>query len=139
MSSTELTALERAIDIAVRAHAGETDKAGATYIRHPLRLMEAMDTETERIVAVLHDVVEDADYTLDDIEAEFGTEVRTAVDHLTARDEETYTEFIERAREHEIARKVKRADLADNLDLTRVAGQDPPPKLEAYLEAYNRL
>jgi GTP pyrophosphokinase len=113
--------LERAIDIALDAYAGQTDKAGATYIRHPLRVMEAMDTETERIVAVLHDVVEDSDYTLADIEAAFGETVRDAVDALTKRDDEAYLdEFIPRAAANDIARKVKRADIEDNMDLTRL-------------------
>lgn len=61
----ELTDLDRAIEIALDAHANETGKGSEPYIRHPLRVMEAMDTETEQIVAVLHDVEEDSEWTLD--------------------------------------------------------------------------
>lgn len=114
--------LERAIEIALDAHAEQEDKAGETYIRHPLRVMKAMDTETERIVAVLHDVVEDSDYDLEGIEDEFGSEVRTAVAALTKRDGDDYLDdFIPRAADNDLARKVKRADLMDNMDLTRLS------------------
>lgn len=112
--------LERAVRIVVDAHEGQTDKAGATYIRHPLRLMEQMDTEHARVVALLHDVVEDADYTLDDIEKEFDTDIRDAVDALTKREGESYQDFIERADNNPVARRVKIVDLEDNLDITRL-------------------
>jgi GTP pyrophosphokinase len=118
--------LERAIDIAVEAHEEETDKAGETYIRHPIRIMEAVETKQERIAAVLHDVVEDADRTLEEIEEDFGPDIRDAVDALTKRkdEEESYTEFIERAAANPIARRVKIADVEDNMDLTRLDSVD---------------
>jgi len=117
--------LERAIEVALTAHTGDTDKAGATYIRHPLRLMEQMDTEAERIAAVLHDVVEDSAYRLDEIEKEFGTQIRDAVDALTRRGDEDYvTEFISRCAQNDIARAVKKADLKDNMDITRLPEVD---------------
>lgn len=114
--------LERAIEIALTAHTGDTDKTGATYIRHPLRVMGEMDSETERIVAVLHDVVEDSEYELKDIEDEFGSDVCAAVDALTKRDGEAYLEeFIPRCAQNEIACHVKQADIKDNMDLTRLS------------------
>lgn len=117
-----MNGLERAIEIALDAHAEQEDKAGATYIRHPLRVMQAMDTETERIVAVLHDVVEDSDYEPGEIEDEFGREVRAAVVTLTKHDGDDYLDdFIPRAADNDIARKVKRADVKDNMNLTRLA------------------
>ncbi|MFC7177900.1 HD domain-containing protein [Halosegnis marinus] len=116
--------LERAIEIAVDAYAGQTDKAGMTYIRHPLRVMEAVETERERVVAVLHDVVEDANYTLDEIETAFDAEIREAVDALTKRDGESYQEFIARTATNSLARQVKIADIEDNMDLTRLAELD---------------
>jgi GTP pyrophosphokinase len=117
--------LEEAIDLAVEAHAGDEDKAGATYIRHPLRVMEQVDTEDERIAAVLHDVVEDSEQTLSSIESRFGADIRDAVDALTKRDEESYLdEFIPRCAENEIARRVKQADIRDNMDLTRLPEVD---------------
>lgn len=113
--------LERAIELAVNAHAGQTDKAGATYIRHPLRVMRQMETPQERVVAVLHDVIEDTEYTPTMIEDEFGEEIRDAVEALTKRDGESYSDFIERAAANDLARKVKIADIEDNMDLTRLS------------------
>jgi hypothetical protein len=90
---------------ASEAHIKQTDKAGAPYILHPLRMMQRMDAETERIVAVLHDIVEDTPLTLDDLRAMgFSREVVEAVDCLTRRAEENYDEFIERAKSNPIAR-----------------------------------
>ncbi len=134
--------LERALEIAVDAHAGQEDKAGEPYIRHPLRVMRAMDTDTERVVAVLHDVVEDSSYALKDIEEHFGTEVRDAVDCLTKRDGDDYVEdFVARAAENDIAHRVKRADIEDNLDLTRLSDLDDDDlkRLNKYHEALRQL
>jgi GTP pyrophosphokinase len=136
--------IDRAIEIAVQAHRGDTDKAGEAYIRHPLRVMEQMDTENERIAAVLHDVVEDSDYTLTDIENEFGSEIRAAVDALTRRkeaDEDYLAEFIPRAKDNEIARSVKQADIQDNMDLTRLpeVTDDTLARLEKYHQALQQL
>jgi GTP pyrophosphokinase len=133
--------LERAISVALDAHEGDTDKAGTTYIRHPLRLMEAVDTENERIAAVLHDVVEDAEYTLDEIDQEFGSAICDAVDALTKRDNESYMEFVERSASNPIAREVKIADIEDNMDLTRLDSVDESvlKKQETYHEAWLKL
>ncbi len=133
--------LERAIQVAVEAHTGDTDKSGATYIRHPLRLMQQMDTEVERVVAVLHDVVEDTAYTLDDIEEQFGSEVRDAVDAVTKRDGEEYERLIDRAASNPIARSVKIADLEDNMDITRLDSVDAElgGRLEKYHRSWKRL
>jgi GTP pyrophosphokinase len=123
--SDDTDALEQAILFAVAAHEGDTDKADETYIRHPLRLMEKMDTKQERIVAVLHDVVEDSEYELDTIKEDFGPEIRDAVAALTKSDDEDYLEeYIPRLVKNDIARKVKAADLRDNLDLTRLSELD---------------
>lgn len=123
--SDDTDALEQAILLAVAAHEGDTDKADEIYIRHPLRLMEKMDTKQERIVAVLHDVVEDSEYELDTIKEDFGPEIRDAVAALTKSDDEDYVEeYIPRLVKNDIARKVKTADLRDNLDLTRLSELD---------------
>jgi len=113
--------LERAIALAVDAHAGQTDKAGATYIRHPLRIMQQMETPQERVVAVLHDIVEDTEYTPAMIEEEFDKEIRDAIVGLTKQDGESYFEFVERASANDLAQKVKIADIEDNMDLTRLS------------------
>lgn len=135
--------LERAIDIALDAHEGDTDKAGETYIRHPLRLMTQMDTEQERIAAVLHDVVEDSDHELQEVGEEFGTEIRDAVDALSKPDddEDYLEEYIPRVKRNEIAKAVKRADLQDNLDLTRLSevDDDACERIQKYHRALQRL
>lgn len=138
---TEMDDLERAIDMALHTHAGDEDKASVTYIRHPLRVMEAVETRKQRIVAVLHDVVEDGDKTLECIEDKFDAEIRDAVDALTKRDGESYTEFVERAAENPIARQVKIADIEDNMDLTRLESvdQDDLDRQEKYHDAWVTL
>lgn len=129
--------LEDAIILAAQAHRGMVDKAGAPYILHPLRMMLRLETPAERIAAVLHDVVEDTGWTLDDLRAEgFAEEIVTAVDHLTRREGESYMAFIRRARQHPIARQVKQRDLEDNLDRRRLA--TITPRDEARLAKYER-
>jgi (p)ppGpp synthase/HD superfamily hydrolase len=98
-----------------------SDKAGAPYILHPLRMMLRMSSETEMIAAILHDVVEDTDWTLDKLrQAGFSEEVVQVVECLTHRDQETYDEFIARVRTNAIASTVKLADLEDNMDMRRL-------------------
>lgn len=107
--------LEDAIHLAVNAHAGQRDKNGELYIYHPLRVMLAVDGELDKTVAMLHDVVEDTDVTFKEIYEKFGEEVWNAVHALTRRDGETYAEFIERCKLNPVARRVKIADIRDNL------------------------
>jgi (p)ppGpp synthase/HD superfamily hydrolase len=107
--------LEDAINFAVDAHAGQFDKSGKLYIYHPYRVMHAVDGELDKTVAILHDTVEDCDVGLGDILALFGSDVWKAVDALTRRDCETYVEFIERCKVNPVARRVKIADIKDNL------------------------
>ena len=117
-----MSTLERAIAIAAESHSGQTDKGGAPYILHPLRVMLRVEGEVARMAAVLHDVVEDTDWTLDDLRAEgFGESVVAAVDALTRRPGEVYLDFCRRAARNEVARRVKLADIDDNLDPLRVA------------------
>jgi hypothetical protein len=118
---SRLSTLEHAIALAARAHAGQVDKAGAPYILHPLRMVLRLESEEERIVAALHDVVEDCGVTLADLRAEgFSEAVVAAVESVTRRPDETYEDFVERAAANPIARRVKRADLEDNCDLSRL-------------------
>jgi (p)ppGpp synthase/HD superfamily hydrolase len=117
-----MSTLERAIAIAVEAHAGQVDKAGAPYILHPLRVMLAQRTNDARIVAVLHDVVEDCGVTFDELKAEgFSDVVVHALQSVTRGDGESYEDFVARAASNPIGREVKLADLADNSDLSRIA------------------
>ena len=134
--------LETAIGIAVEAHRGQTDRGGAPYILHPLRMMFRVQTDAERMAAVLHDVVEDTDWTLEALrERGFPDEVVTAVDHLTRRQEESYDEFVTRAAANPVARRVKLADLEDNMDVRRTGTltEDDVERLGRYLRAWRRL
>jgi (p)ppGpp synthase/HD superfamily hydrolase len=117
-----MATLGRAIAIAAQAHQEQRDKAGAPYILHPLRMMAQLRSEPEMIVAVLHDLIEDTPWTLEQLRAEgFSEDMLTAIDCLTRRDDESYEAFIERAGGNQLARRVKLADLEDNMDLRRVA------------------
>lgn len=122
MSQSLSPLLERAIAIAEQKHAGQVDKAGRPYIEHPKRVMRAMSNDAERIVAVLHDVVEDTDLTLDQRAAYgFPDYILAALDSVTRRTGETYEAFLARASNNTIGRRVKYADLQDNADLSRIA------------------
>ena len=133
-----MSTLERAIQIAAAAHAGQVDKAGQPYILHPLRVMLRVSGEHERIAAVLHDIVEDTAVTLDQLAAEgFPAEVIDAVDALTKRSGESRLVAAERAARNEVARAVKLADNAENMDLSRIAS--PTAKDYERLEEYKAV
>jgi (p)ppGpp synthase/HD superfamily hydrolase len=112
--------LPTAILLAAGWHDGQVDKAGRPYILHPLRVMLAMPDSKHMIAAVLHDVLEDCDVNPALVRTRFGGEIRDAVGALTREDGEPYGTFIERCGANSIARTVKLADLADNLDLSRL-------------------
>ena len=132
-----MATLERAILIAAQAHFGQRDKAGAPYILHPLRMMMRMESEAAMMAAVLHDVVEDSDWTLEQLRGEgFSEEILQAVDCLTNRDGETYDEFITRVCASAIARQVKIADLEDNMNVKRIG--EITPKDLTRIEKYHR-
>jgi (p)ppGpp synthase/HD superfamily hydrolase len=135
--------LDQAILIAVQAHLGQTDRVGAPYILHPLRMMFRFKSETEMIVAVLHDVVEDnPDWDFDRLrQAGFSEEIIQAVDHLTRREQETYEEFVERTNQNPLAHRVKLVDLADNMDLKRLNAltEQDQARLARYHRAWLRL
>lgn len=125
-SSRDGDLLSKAIAIAAQAHAGQVDKAGAPYILHPLRVMLLLNDYEERVAAVLHDVIEDTDLIPADLlAAGIPAEIVTALDHLTRRRGETYEDFIVRAARNPIARRVKMADLSDNMDLRRLSAPGP--------------
>lgn len=130
-----MATLERAIAIAAEAHAGQVDKGGEPYILHPLRVMLRMTSSTERMAAVLHDVVEDTSVTLDFLRAEgFPLEVLSAVDALTKRRGESRIAAAHRAKQDPVARLVKLADNAENMDLSRIA--EPTERDYARVEEY---
>lgn len=113
--------LDQAIAIAAKAHVGQVDKAGQPYILHPLRLMFRFKSEAEMIVAVMHDVVEDSAFTLDELKNfGFSDDILAAIECLTKRNGESYESFVSRVLQNDLARKVKVEDIKDNLDLTRL-------------------
>ncbi|MCK2000318.1 GTP pyrophosphokinase [[Brevibacterium] frigoritolerans] len=110
-----------AIDIAKKYHQGQVDKGGNPYIDHPMAVMDRLETIEEKIVGVLHDIVEDTVLTLEDLlELGFPEFIVEAIDSVTRRDDETRGEFIKRAKQNAIGRKVKIADILDNMNLDRI-------------------
>jgi len=131
--------LEDGIILATNAHRGQKDRNDEPYIMHPLRVAAQLWGYDERMVAVLHDVIEDTTVTLDDLRhAGYPDHVVAAVDAISKRKEtnEPYSKYIQRVRASPLATKVKIADLCDNANLRRL------PKVEAYdlrrLDRYNR-
>ena len=134
--------LARAVATAAIAHQDQRDKAGAPYILHPIRLMMRGQTINEQIVAVLHDVVEDSDWTLDQLAAEgFPPKIITALDCLTRRPEETYDQFLDRVLTNSLAIHVKLYDLEDNMTLTRLdqLSDKDLQRLQRYHQAHQRV
>lgn len=131
--------LEVAIKIAVEAHRGQLDKAGQPYILHPLRVMLSLSDEKDRIVGVLHDVIEDTNITYDYLIAngfEGQREILEALKSVTKEEDETYNEFIERVALNSIGKRVKLADLQDNMDLSRI--QKPTEKDYERIKRYKK-
>ena len=120
MIYTELT--NKAMRIAYDAHAGQLDKCGQPYIFHPFHVAEQMDDEASTCVALLHDVVEDSDVTLDDLAREFPSDVVEGVRLMTHEPAVDYFDYVRAIKGHPLAQKVKLADLAHNSDETRFAG-----------------
>lgn len=132
-----MSTLEKAIIIAAKAHEGQLDKAGESYILHPLRVMARMTTGEGRIAAVLHDVVEDSDVTLEMLREEgFSQAILAAVDALTKRKGEDYPAYIARAAANPLGRVVKLVDLEDNCNMVRIA--KPQARDYERLEKYRR-
>jgi (p)ppGpp synthase/HD superfamily hydrolase len=134
--------LAHAIALAAEAHKHQKDRGGKAYILHPLRLMVKMTDENAMMAAVLHDVVEDTEWTLDELRAEgFSDDIVFAVDCLTQRAGEPYPALIQRAKQSPIAVRVKIADLEDNMDvkrLERVNAHDTD-RLQKYHAAWREL
>ncbi|WP_271894336.1 GTP pyrophosphokinase [Candidatus Phyllobacterium onerii] len=137
-----MTSLEQAISIAASAHAGYLADDEEPYIFHPLRVMLALDAEDERIVGILHDVVEKTPWTLDNLRSEgLPGHILEAIDSVSRRQGEEYFDFVLRTRENSLGRRVKIADLKDNIEKVRSHLEDPGAreKLAKYEEALARL
>ena len=122
--------IRKALRIAKEAHGITKDRGGADYIFHPIRVALGCETAEEKVVALLHDVVEDTHITLDDLRKELPPHIINAVDAITRREGETYEDFVQRTKLDPIARKVKILDLLDNLDESRM----PSPATEDDME-----
>lgn len=127
---------ELALQIAQKAHAGQVDKAGKDYILHPMTVASYMDTDTEKAIAYLHDVLEDTDVTVDALREIFPNEIVDTLITLTHRKDESYFEYIQRVSKSKLAKKVKVADLLHNLDITRI--KEPTKQDYERLEKYKK-
>ncbi len=130
--------LDLAIVIAGKAHTDQFDKAGKPYISHPLSVMAQMDTLESKIVAVLHDAIEDSNLTITDLVKQgFPDFITEAIAAITKLEGETYENYILRVKSNAIAHKVKIADVMHNLDITRIA--NPTEKDFQRLEKYKKV
>ena len=133
---------KKAMKLCYEAHKDQVDKSGLPYVFHPAHVAEQMTDEATTIVALLHDVVEDTDYTLEDLAAEgFGKEILEAVALMTHEDDVPYLDYVAKLKDNPIARAVKLADLAHNSDLSRIGEIDDETRqrLEKYKKATTLL
>lgn len=135
--------LKVAIELAISAHDGEFDKHnGRPFIEHPFRVMNAGQTLEEKIVGVLHDVIENTEWTLDQLsEKGFSGEIVDGVDAMSKRENEPYDDYMQRVLKNPVAKRVKMNDLTDNMDIRRlsVVGNEDIDRLNKYLKAYKQL
>ena len=133
---------DKALQIAIRAHKGQKDKAGHDYILHPIRVSERCDDPRAKIVALLHDTIEDTDVTADYLREEgFTEEIVEAVLAVTHSEGEEYDDYVRRAAQNELGRMVKRADLEDNMDIRRLPEltDRDVERLRKYLRAWQYI
>jgi GTP diphosphokinase / guanosine-3',5'-bis(diphosphate) 3'-diphosphatase len=117
-----MSTLEQAIILAATKHEGQLDKAGKPYILHPMAVMASVSNIDEKIVAILHDVLEDTDVTVDDLyDIGFSTEIVAAIVALTKQKGESRIEAARRTALNPLATIVKLADVAHNMDLSRIS------------------
>lgn len=141
-----MATLERAIEIALLAHKGTFDKAGQPYILHPLRVMMRVESDIEKMVAALHDVVEDSTppnrWGFEELRGEgFSEEVLSALDGVTKSADESYEEFIRRSAKNPVSRRVKIADLEDNMDMRRLPAltEKDMTRMNRYIDSWRFL
>ncbi len=134
--------LEKALMIATKAHAGQLDKAGAAYVFHPIRVSLKCCSIEERIVALLHDTLEDTDVTVSYLLSEgFPRNIIDAIISVTRNEGESYEDFIKRCVLNPIGKEVKLRDLEDNMDMTRLpkVSVNDMERLNRYIKAYRFL
>lgn len=134
--------LDKAARICVEKHLGQRDKTGAAYFQHPMRVAMRCKSDEEKMVALLHDTIEDTDVTPEYLLAEgFPQAIVDGVLSVTKREGEGYEEFVARANQNPIGRTVKLHDLEDNLDIFRLTELDAGTmeRYNRYLRAYRFL
>jgi (p)ppGpp synthase/HD superfamily hydrolase len=124
----------KALEIAVKYHYGQKDKAGLPYIMHPMAVAKKAQTDDERVVGILHDVVEDTVYTEGMLRRDFPEHISDAVMAMTRKYEEPYADFVLRAKENPIARNVKMYDIEHNMSDRGVKIKDS--LMARYVKAY---
>lgn len=142
MNQSEQSMFDLALSIAKKVHKGQYDKAGVDYIEHPLFVASLVDTQEEKAVALLHDVLEDSPYTAEElILAGLPETVVSAVQILTKKKGQDYQQYLELVKSSPIARRVKLADLKHNSDLSRLATvtEKDLERLEKYKKAIDYL
>lgn len=140
--STNNELLEKALRIAVEAHAGQVDKSGKPYIFHPLRVCCRCFTDEEKMVALLHDTIEDTEITAEDLQSEgFPPYIVEAILSISRNEDETYEEFVKRTSLNPLGRAVKLHDLEDNMDISRLeqVTEKDIDRLNKYIKAYRYL
>ena len=133
---------KKALKLCFEAHKEQVDKSGMPYVFHPFHLAEQMQTEEATVVALLHDVVEDTDYTIDDLTSlGFGKTITDAIALMTHADGVAYMDYVREIKNNPIAKEVKLADLKHNSDLTRldVVDESALNRREKYLKAIKLL
>ncbi len=134
--------LDKAAKICVTKHAGQRDKMGCAYFQHPMRVAMRCNTNDEKIVALLHDTIEDTDVTAEELlAAGFPQYIVDGILSVTKRDGESYEDFVARAKQNPLGRVVKLHDLEDNLDIFRLSELDAAmtKRYNKYLRAYRCL
>ena len=134
--------LKKALDIAINAHKDQTDKAGKPYIFHPIRVSERCNMFEEKIVALLHDVIEDTEITPTTLLSEgFPEHIVESILSVTKQKNESYDDFVKRCSANSIGKIVKIHDLEDNMDITRLKEltENDLQRLNKYLKAYYYL
>lgn len=142
MNQSEQSMFELALSIAKKAHEGQYDKAGVDYIEHPIYVASQVDTEEEKAVALLHDVIEDSPVSAEELlQAGLSETVVTAVQVLTKKKEQDYQTYLETVKKNPLARVVKLADLKHNSDLSRLSSitEKDRERLKKYKKAIDFL
>lgn len=126
--------INKALEICYEAHKNQVDKGNKPYFLHPITVALNCQTEEEKVVALLHDVVEDTDITLNDLGKYFDDDIIKAIDLLTHKKDEDYMTYLSKIKENDVARNVKLCDLKNNMDLSRI----PNPRKKDYDRLNNK-